>query len=131
MKISTIKHWMQLTLKLSFKPLILSAGMPRSGSTLLYNILRETLEIRWGNRLSSGWCGDIFQLPKGDAFLIKTHNIDNYYKYRAKHIFYTYRDVRVASVSSIRKFNDTPSIESIRCVINQYLIAQKVLQEHN
>lgn len=109
-KTSTLKYWLKLSLKLKNKPLILSAGMPRSGSTLLFNILRVILSERWSDQLSAGWEGYILQLPEGKAYLVKTHNINRFYKFRAKHAFYTYRDVRVAAVSNMRKFNLTPTV---------------------
>lgn len=113
----------KLVAKFSNKPLIVSAGMPRSGSTLLFNILREILIRKWGS-LSSGWYGDIADLDKGNAYLIKLHNLNWYYRVRANQKFYTYRDVRVAAVSSLHKFNKEPSIDDIRTNINQYLIAK-------
>jgi len=103
-----------------------SAGMPRSGSTLLFNILREILSFKFRNRLSSGWQGDILSLKNGEVYLIKTHNIIKYYKIRADHIFYTYRDVRVAAVSQLRKFGQEITIPSLRAMIKQYEIAKSV-----
>lgn len=125
-RLSTIKYWLRLSIKLKNKPLIVSAGMPRSGSTLLYNILREILSERWPECLSSGWESDIFQLPEGKAYLVKTHHIDGYYRFRAKHAFYTFRDIRVAAISSMRKFNKLPTIKEFRKQIGEYAIAKKL-----
>lgn len=115
----------KIAYKLSHKPLIVSAGMPRSGSTLLFNILREVLRVKWKGNLSCGWVGDIMELPKGNAFLIKTHNLSPIYRWRAQHIFYTYRDVRVATVSRQRMFNLPITLESIRSAIKEYEFAKK------
>jgi hypothetical protein len=98
--------------------------MPRSGSTLLFNMLRLILKRKWP-RLSSGWCDDIASLPAGDAFLIKTHALGRFYRWRARNSFYTYRDVRVAAVSNFRKFGHMPSVADIRGMIHQYLIAKQ------
>jgi hypothetical protein len=126
MRISTIKTVVRAGIKLSTRPLVASAGMPRSGSTLLFNILREILATKWNSRLSSGWEGDFLSMPTGSAYLIKTHRLSRLYHLRAKYCFYTYRDVRVAAVSDLRKFGRQISLESVREVINQYEIAKKL-----
>ncbi len=124
-EITKPKQWLRLNLKFSTKSLICSAGMPRSGSTLLFNILREILLTKWSDKLSSGWSDDIMELPEGRAYLIKTHELDYYYNFRAQFKFYTYRDIRVATVSAMRKFNVQPSMEFFDYVINQYMIAKQ------
>lgn len=63
--------------------------------------------------------------PKGKAYLLKTHQIGHFYRLRASQIFYSYRDVRTAAVSSLRKFNENITIESIRNKIAQYQIAKR------
>jgi len=128
MRISRFKILARESAKLSTKPLIVSAGMPRSGSTLLFNILREILVIKWKTRLSSGWEGDFISIPKGSAYLIKTHTLSHFYRWRARYCFYTYRDVRVAAVSVLRKFGQQITLESIRSMIRQYEIAKKNMQ---
>jgi hypothetical protein len=125
MRISRFKLLTRAGAKLSTKPLIVSAGMPRSGSTLLFNILREILATKLNSRLSSGWEGEFLSLPKGSAYLIKTHTLSRLYRWRARYCFYTYRDVRVAAVSGLRKFNNQITLESIRSMIRQYEIAKK------
>ena len=114
-----------LTLKYSTRPVIVSAGMPRSGSTLLFNLLKNILLIKYSDKLSYGWIGDVNKLPRGDAFLIKMHSLDDYYCFRSQFKFYTYRDVRVAAVSAIRKFDTEPNIENIRGHIQQYIVAKE------
>ncbi len=111
--------------KLKNNSLVVSAGMPRSGSTLLFNILREILSSKWAGQVSAGWVDDIFELPKNSVYLIKVHDFNSYFQARADHSFYTYRDVRVAAVSAMKKFNRTPTVESIRCDLNQYLVAKR------
>lgn len=111
--------------KLKNSSLVVSAGMPRSGSTLLFNILREILSSKWASQVSAGWVGDIFELPKGSVYLIKVHDFSPYFQARAVHSFYTYRDVRVAAVSGMKKFGQVPSVASIRQNLNQYLVAKR------
>ena len=111
--------------KLKNSSLIISAGMPRSGSTLLFNILREILSSKWPGQVSAGWISDLLELPERNIYLVKVHNFSPYFRTRANHAFYTYRDVRVAQVSRSKKFNHTPSIKSIRSDLNQYLVAKK------
>ncbi len=120
MKIPNLLKYPKKIARLSSKPLIVSAGMPRSGSTLLFNVVREILLVKWKNRLSSGWEGDVAELPKGDAFLLKTHTISMYYRLRASYIFYSYRDVRVAAVSRSRKFNTPITLAQIGSEIREY-----------
>ncbi len=105
--------------------LVVSAGMPRSGSTLLFNILREILSSKWAGQVSAGWVDDISELPKNSAYLIKVHDFNSYFQAHADHSFYTYRDVRVAAVSAAKKFGRTPTVESIRENLNQYLLAKR------
>lgn len=100
--------------------------MPRSGSTLLFNILREILATKWHGDLTSGWIDDLPDLPDGKAYLIKIHNLSKFTELRAQHIFYTYRDVRTATISAQRKFGRQPSINRIRNQISEYSKAKRV-----
>lgn len=111
-------------LKLSWRPLVVSAGMPRSGSTLLFNLLREILTVKWQSGLSYGWRDDLLTLPRGTAYLIKTHDLSWKWRWRAAYSFYTYRDVRVAAVSALRKFDREITLGSVRDAIGGYEIAK-------
>jgi len=124
-KLSKLLYWMRIGVKLGNRPLILSAGMPRSGSTLLFNVLREILSAKWGDQLSTGWDADILKLSRGKAYLVKVHNIDRFYRNRSQFMFYTFRDIRVTAVSEMKMFNNEPSIENFQARINQYLVAKK------
>lgn len=125
LKIYKANYYLKISAKLQLKPLIISAGMMRSGSTLLFNILCEILKTKWSDQISYGWRDDILQLPDGKIYLLKMHNLNCYYRYRAKQSFYTYRDIRVVAISSMRKFNIKPSITWFRENINQYEVAKK------
>jgi hypothetical protein len=119
------KKNVQWLYKVGFSPLILSAGMHRSGSTLLFNILKEILSLKYKTNLSSGWYGDFDKIPKGNAYLIKVHSLTKLLRFRSKYVFYTYRDVRTAAVSANKVFNITINIEEIRSSIKEYQTAKK------
>mgnify|MGYP006293429247 CR=1 FL=1 len=108
-----------------FKRLIFSAGMPRSGSTLLFNIVRFILEEEHQDDLSTAWINDLKTMPKGQAYLIKTHACDIFDRIRADKIFYSYRDIRDVMVSRWRKFGREPDMEIARYYIRQYEFARK------
>lgn len=94
--------------------------MTRSGSTLLFNIIREVLTHRWGEKLGSAWEEDLLDLPASEIYLLKTHTITPFYRLRAQQIFYSYRDVRVAAVSRLRKFKTPITLEMIDADIREY-----------
>ncbi len=56
------------------KQLILSAGMPRSGSTWLYNAMRIMLKSDIGIDLGAGWIQDIEKFKDHDTILLKLHS---------------------------------------------------------
>ncbi|MFX0199815.1 MAG: hypothetical protein ACFFCW_27140 [Candidatus Hodarchaeota archaeon] len=99
--------------------------MPRSGSTLLFNILREILSLKYGQNLSFGWIHDLIKLPSGRAYLIKTHTLGPIIRIRSGAFFYTFRDIRTALVSSARRFESKPSIDLVDKHIKEYKIAQR------
>jgi len=95
--------------------LIISAGMPRSASTWLYNILRIILE-----NYTSGWFNDIQGKISGNGdYLIKIHDYNDWLAKRSSFIFYSYRDVRDAIASIKRKFNIKPDIKEVDHIIQQ------------
>lgn len=117
------RNYVDFLRKLGTARLILSAGMPRSGSTLLFNILRVALTHK-DNRVVSGWIGDIKNLPNGSTYIIKVHHVGWHRALRAQAMFYTYRDIRDALVSNKRKFG-TASIELVHDWIREYEFARK------
>jgi hypothetical protein len=92
--------------------IVLSAGMPRSGSTWLYNAARLLLSSR--DEPSCGWIDDWARLPVGRVMLIKVHAFDPFLARGAGIILYSYRDVRDALASSKRCFGVEPSVELAR-----------------
>lgn len=110
---------------IGLKPLFISCGIPRSGSTLLYNIIRLILEQKSDLALSGGWFDDFNEWGKnGDAYIVKSHHLSSHMKYRANKVFFSYRDIRETIVSAKRKFNSTPSIEMARNQVNLYYKAK-------
>jgi len=94
--------------------LVLAAGMPRSGSTMLFNIVRLCLEQNYPGQLSAGWIGEIHRLPPAPVWLLKVHTVPRLLAWRANAIFCSFRDVRDALVSAQRKFGAEPSLERCR-----------------
>ena len=92
--------------------IILSAGMPRSGSTWLFNAAR--LLLQQNGDLGSGWIGDWARLPRRPSMLLKVHDHDPFLARHARVILYSYRDIRDALASSKRKFQTEPTLELAR-----------------
>lgn len=107
------------------KNFILSAGMLRSGSTLLYNILRICLVIKYGKNFNAGWIDNITNYKTYDNYLMKTHSLDRKLTFCANHVFYSYRDVRACLASQTIKFTTKIDIEFCRAQIQQYQFAKK------
>ena len=93
------------------RKLILAASMPRSASTWMYNVTRILLEEKYPNQVSAGWVADYKTLEKKPVHLIKIHQFDKYWAHRAGIILYSYRDVRDAFASAIRKFGIEPHMK--------------------
>lgn len=120
-----IKKPLQQIKYYGFNRLVFSSGMPRSGSTLLFNIVRLVMTDQYGGDLSIGWVEDLKKIHKGRAYLIKTHGCDMFDRMRADKIFYSFRDLRDVMVSRWRKFNREPSMDIARYYIRQYEFARK------
>jgi hypothetical protein len=97
--------------------IILSAGMPRSGSTWLFNAARLLLQSC--GDLGSGWIGDFATLPKKPLLLLKVHDYSSLLARHAQIVLYSFRDIRDALASSKRKFGTAPTIELARRWIEQ------------
>jgi hypothetical protein len=93
--------------------IVLSAGMPRSGSTWLFNATRLLLRQRCRGDcdLSCGWIGDWTNLPRRAWMLLKVHDYDPTLARHARLILYSYRDVRDALASARRKFGTEPTLD--------------------
>lgn len=107
------------------KRIIYSAGIPRSGSTLLYNILRTILIKKFGDDLTYGWIGDAETMQKSKINLIKTHEVNRIDYWRAYQTFFTYRDIRDVLVSRYRMFNKKPTYKIAKYHITNIELAKK------
>ncbi len=91
--------------------------MPRSASTWMYNVTRILLEKKYPGQVSAGWIKDYKELDKKPIMLIKIHQYDAGLARRAQTILYSYRDIRDAFASCIRKFGVKTTINFPRRLI--------------
>ncbi len=99
--------------------------MPRSGSTLLFNILRICLQQKYGQAVGTAWIDDYKDLSSAPAYLLKVHHVSWPLRLRSQHIFCSYRDVRDALLSAQRRFGVQPNIELCRAHIAEQQAAVK------
>ncbi len=99
--------------------LVLAAGMPRSGSTWLYNALRLLL-ARNGLSYAAGWLTDLEHRVGTEPVLLKVHDYDPALVARAAGIVYSYRDLRDALASARRKFGRAPSLAHARRLLESH-----------
>lgn len=92
--------------------IILSAGMPRSGSTWLFNAVRLLL-LKANFTITAKWIDDFIEsdLSNADVVLIKLHDFNLDWVDQADFVVYSYRDIRDALASIERKFGHTPTLE--------------------
>jgi hypothetical protein len=119
------KRQVQFFAKAGFGRIIYADGMPRSGSTLLFNIIRLVLLSNPDCRLSSGWVRDARNLPAANTYLIKTHSLNALDTLRSNKTFYSYRDLRDALVSLLRKGGETPSMKTAHQWVEWFEAARK------
>jgi len=92
---------------------VLTNGMPRSGSTWLYNALRHILsQFTEPEDFLCGWHDDIKERRKVN--LIKAHGIDHRLLSEATYIFYSYRDIRDVLASRKRMWGMEPTMDVAR-----------------
>jgi len=102
---------------------IFSAGMARSGSTLLFNLLRLSLEAVKQD-YSSGWIGDYSKIEPKQNVLIKTHELNQRRIELSDYTAYSYRDIRESLVSWKQKNKSEPPIHLAQFWLDQYRIAK-------
>lgn len=92
--------------------LLLSAGMPRSGSTWLYNAMRLLLRANWPgpDAIEPGWIGDLDAASMHPRRLVKLHEHHPVLVEQATFIAYSFRDLRDAMASAVRKFGRSPDL---------------------
>lgn len=123
--ISRIKEYIFFANASEGKNIIYSGGMMRSGSTLLYNIIRLVLQKKHETNLGAGWIDDIHDLSNFDNYLIKTHSLESKHIKHSSFVFYSYRDIRVCLYSYAVKFNVAPTYDFCKHQINQYYYAKR------
>lgn len=97
--------------------LILSASMPRSASTWLFNVARLALSKVDGLDLGSGWIDELETFSKHDVVLVKIHNYDEDLMKKAAGITYSFRDIRDGMASMKRKFGVEPDMNLVDSTI--------------
>ncbi len=95
--------------------LVIAAGMPRSASTWLYNVIRLALDSdpRHTGNFNAGWVGDWADIEQRDCMLMKVHDFNAVHSDAAKAVLYSYRDVRDAVASQYRKFGSVASMDLV------------------
>lgn len=79
---------------------IVAAGIPRSGSTRLYNIIRlGMLQFFDKDQINAGWINN-YSHQEGKHNIVKVHDYDPKWLEYGKHIFTTKRDVRYIASSA-------------------------------
>ncbi|MNM35183.1 hypothetical protein D3C81_458700 [compost metagenome] len=85
---------------------VVVAGMRHSGSTALFNIVREAMELaelRFESFYSEGAGGELFDDPEQGLLLIKTHEFRDDVASRATVVLNTRRDLRDTVASAKRR----------------------------
>lgn len=102
--------------------LILAAGMPRSGSTWLYNAVRLLARESAASPtdVACAWVGDSEKLPDARVRILKIHDFAPELAEQANCIVYSYRDVRDAMASMARKFETQLTLDLARHLIRQH-----------
>ncbi len=79
---------------------IVAAGIPRSGSTRLYNIIRlGMLQFFDKDQINAGWINS-YSHKDGKHNIVKVHDYDPMWLDYGKHIFTTKRDIRYIASSA-------------------------------
>jgi hypothetical protein len=104
--------------------LILAAGIPRSGSTWLFNAIRGLLSNA-GRTVEGAWVGDLdaLSLPECDDLVVKLHDPDAHFAQLSPLAFTCHRDLRdVAASLRGMKWAETDDqlLNSIRQVRRQH-----------
>ncbi len=101
--------------------LVLSAGMPRSGSTWLYNAVRLLLAHRDGSACwQCGWIDDLAEAPPAARRLVKLHLFEPTLVARASYVVWSYRDLRDAVASRFRMFGTPPTLALADQLVDQH-----------
>lgn len=94
--------------------LIVCAGMPRSGSTWMYNVVRLAYKLS-GVEVGAGWIQNYNRYRKFEIVILKTHF--HLPPKPPEFLFYTYRDLRDVIASYKRQSGRLFSINKIRNIV--------------
>ena len=102
--------------------LILSAGMPRSASTWMYNADRLIFANKPQTQYNfgCGWVDVLKEIPSKPLMLIKIHDYVEELASQAAIILYSYRDIRDAIASQVRKWGVKPTLEIADHIVYQH-----------
>jgi hypothetical protein len=109
------------------KSTVICAGLIRSGSTWLYNVLREILILQYPEQVYACWIGDYEPLDTREIHLIKTHSYYQKIAVKADLVFTSRRDLRdIAASMVIRNWSDQDDIQhlidSLKQHVNSYTL---------
>ena len=96
--------------------IVLANGMPRSGSTWLYNAARHILnQVVSKNDFVYGWHSDIKSRKK--VTLLKVHGINQKLLNESSIVLYSYRDIRDVLASRFRMWEMPPTMGVVHNLI--------------
>jgi hypothetical protein len=98
----------------------LIAGMNRSGSTWLYNVVRLLLVRAGAEDLGAGWVDDRGELLRHRTVVLKVHVFDPTLLVEPYVVLTSHRDLRDVAASLARKFKLPATLEMTRFVFEQY-----------
>ncbi len=102
------------------------AGMPRSGSTWVFNAVRLLLQRAEVPDLAAGWIAERAHLLAHDNSVIKIHSFDVELAARADVVLTSHRDLRDVAASLQRKFKTGFSPRLIHEVFADYVQWSKI-----
>ena len=109
--------------------IVISDGMPRSGSTLLCTMILSVLEAEYGSeKIQARWVFDRKSINSKITYtIIKIHNKPFYIKYFSDFRFYSYRNIIDCLKSSKIFFGSKIDKALIDDYINSYQNAKKII----
>ncbi len=94
--------------------IILISGMPRSGTTVLYNITKLLLK-QSGKHVEGAWVNDLpFRFRQGKYLVIKLHDFDGLLYRTAGYIIHSQRDIREIAASQTARDGVEPDLKGLK-----------------
>lgn len=97
--------------------IVVCAGMYRSGSTWLYNVLRRVMTVNFGADFKAGWASnkeETLELLSHPHCLVKTHQYDDILRQQADLVYTSYRDLRDVVISMNKAFHTEIGVQTAR-----------------